>query len=50
MSIPFIAVPLPTAKDNHQFENANYYKNLDCCWLLEQSKFEDTIEALLKKF
>ena len=49
MSIPFIAVPLPTAKDNHQFENANYYKNLDCCWLLEQSKFEDTIEALLEE-
>ena len=32
-----------------QFENANYYKNLDCCWLLEQSKFEDTIEALLEE-
>lgn len=21
---PFIAIPLPTSKDNHQFENANF--------------------------
>ena len=27
LNIPFIAVPLPTSKDNHQFENANFYKN-----------------------
>ena len=26
LNIPFIAVPLPTSKDNHQLENANYYK------------------------
>ena len=24
---PFIAIPLPSSKDNHQLENANYYKN-----------------------
>ena len=24
LNIPFIAIPLPTSKDNHQFENANY--------------------------
>jgi UDP-N-acetylglucosamine--N-acetylmuramyl-(pentapeptide) pyrophosphoryl-undecaprenol N-acetylglucosamine transferase len=23
---PFIAIPLPSSKDNHQLENANYYK------------------------
>merc|ERR1711966_644524 len=48
LNTPFIAVPLPTSKDNHQFENANYYKNNDCCWILEQSSFEDKIEQVLK--
>ena len=26
LNIPFLAVPLPTSKDNHQLENANFYK------------------------
>ena len=30
-NIPFIAIPLPTSKDNHQYENAKYYKDKDCC-------------------
>ncbi len=47
LQIPFIAVPLPTSKDNHQFENANFYKINDCCWVLEQKLFEDEIECLL---
>ena len=59
---PFIAIPLPSSKDNHQLENANYYKNKDCCWVLDQInfdkiKFEDLLlnilnnknEILLKK-
>ncbi len=48
LNIPFIAVPLPTSKDNHQLENANFYKNNDCCWIVEQSFFEEKIEELLK--
>ena len=44
---PFIAVPLPTSKDNHQLENANFYKNNDCCWVLDQNKFEDNVEQIL---
>ena len=47
MNIPFIAVPLPTSKDNHQFENANFYKNNGCCWIIEQNNFEEKIEDLL---
>jgi UDP-N-acetylglucosamine--N-acetylmuramyl-(pentapeptide) pyrophosphoryl-undecaprenol N-acetylglucosamine transferase len=59
---PFIAIPLPTSKDNHQLENANYYKNKGCCWVVDQInfnkiKFEDLLvnilsnkkEILLKK-
>ncbi len=54
LNIPFIAVPLPTSKDNHQFENAFYYKEKDCCWLIEQHEFEEKIgefleEILIKK-
>ena len=48
LNVPFIAVPLPTSKDNHQFENANFYKNKDCCWIIEQDVFEKKIEVVLK--
>jgi len=48
LNIPFVAVPLPESKDNHQFENANYYKNYDCCWILEQKFFDEKIEEILK--
>ena len=36
---PFIAVPLPNSIDDHQYLNAKYYENKDCCWLLEQNNF-----------
>jgi len=48
LNIPFIAIPLPHSKDNHQFENAKFYKDKDCCWLLDQESFEEKIETLLK--
>ena len=48
MNIPFIAVPLPTSRDNHQLENANFYKDNDCCWIIEQNSFEEKIEDLLE--
>ena len=48
LNIPFLAVPLPSSKDNHQFENANFYKNNNCCWIIEQSFFEERIENFLK--
>ena len=47
INIPFIAIPLPTSKDNHQFENANFYRNNNCCWIIEEKCFEDEIEKLL---
>jgi len=48
LNIPFITVPLPTSKDNHQLENANYYKKNDCCWIIDQNFFEERIEEVLK--
>ena len=47
VNIPFIAVPLPTAKDNHQLENANFYRDKECCWVINQKDFEDKIEEFL---
>jgi UDP-N-acetylglucosamine--N-acetylmuramyl-(pentapeptide) pyrophosphoryl-undecaprenol N-acetylglucosamine transferase len=48
LNIPFIAIPLPNSKDNHQFENAKYYKEKDCCWLIDQMDFDNKkFEALL---
>ena len=49
LNIPFIAVPLPTSIDNHQFENANFYKNYDCCWIIEEKFFEEKIEEVLNE-
>jgi len=47
LNIPFVAVPLPKSKDNHQFENANFYKNRECCWIIEQNYFDEKIEDFL---
>ncbi len=37
MNKPFVAIPLPTAKDNHQMENAKFYEKIDVCWILDQT-------------
>ncbi len=41
LNIPFVAIPLPSSKDNHQYENAKYYKQQDCCWIIDQKNFDD---------
>jgi len=41
LNIPFVAIPLPSSKDNHQYENARYYKDQGCCWIIDQKKFDD---------
>jgi UDP-N-acetylglucosamine--N-acetylmuramyl-(pentapeptide) pyrophosphoryl-undecaprenol N-acetylglucosamine transferase len=40
LNIPFLAIPLPSAKDNHQHENANFFKDKGCCWTLNQTDFD----------
>ena len=40
LNIPFVAIPLPSSKDNHQYENAKYYKDQDCCWIIDQKSFD----------
>ena len=40
LNIPFISIPLPSAKDNHQFFNSEYYFKKNCCWVINQNQFE----------
>ena len=49
LKIPHIAIPLPTAKDNHQYENALFYQQLGCNWILNQNEIKKSnlIEKLL---
>ena len=37
INLPFIAIPFPYAKDDHQFYNAQFYKEKNCCWLYNQN-------------
>ena len=40
LNIPFISIPLPSAKDNHQYHNSNYYYKKKLCWIIDQNKFD----------
>ena len=42
LNLPSIAIPLPSSKDNHQFENAFYYQQLGCIWLENQKDINTT--------
>ena len=33
-------MPLPTARDNHQFYNSKYYYEKNVCWIVNQNKFD----------
>ena len=39
-NIPFLAIPLPKSKDNHQFHNAKDYFDKKLCWLINQSDYK----------
>jgi len=43
LNIPYLTIPLPIAKDDHQFQNALFYKNMNCCWLLKQNDLKDDV-------
>ena len=42
-NVPFIAIPFPFAKDDHQYFNAKFYDRLDSCWLIRQEDFKINI-------
>jgi len=41
LNLPCVAIPLPTSKDNHQFENAFFYNKIGCNWILNQNETND---------
>tara|TARA_B110000971_G_scaffold213990_1_gene245525 strand:+ start:1003 stop:2073 length:1071 start_codon:yes stop_codon:yes gene_type:complete len=48
LNLPHVAIPLPSAKDNHQFENANFYNEIGCNWILSQNiADEDSIVNII---
>ena len=47
LNLPCVAIPLPTSKDNHQFENAFFYNKIGCNWILNQNEVND--EAVTNK-
>tara|TARA_B100001250_G_scaffold312894_1_gene274920 strand:- start:664 stop:1740 length:1077 start_codon:yes stop_codon:yes gene_type:complete len=47
LKIPFIAIPFPFARDNHQYFNAKYYEDRNCCWIIQQKNFN--LEAFSEK-
>ena len=50
LNIPFVAIPYPYAKDNHQYYNAEFYEKNKCCWLIMQRDInESNFISLLSK-
>ncbi len=47
LRIPFIAIPLPSSIDNHQFKNANYFKEKGYCFLIEERSVPDKLFEIL---
>ena len=45
LNLPCVAIPLPTSKDNHQFENAFFYNEIGCNWILNQNEINDVSVA-----
>ena len=43
LNIPYLTIPYPLAKDDHQLRNALFYKNKNCCWLLKQDELNDEV-------
>ena len=53
LKVPFITIPLPSAVDNHQYENAKFYEAQNACWIisqkdLEKQNFEDLLLKIIK--
>ena len=41
LNIPFVAIPFPYAKDNHQYYNAEFYEKNKSCWLMMQKDIDE---------
>ena len=41
LNIPFLAIPFPYAKDDHQYYNAEFYKKNKSCWIIMQKDIDE---------
>ena len=41
LNIPFVAIPFPYAKDDHQYYNAEFYEKNKSCWLIMQKDIDE---------
>ncbi len=41
LNIPFVAIPFPYAKDDHQYYNAEFYEKKKSCWLIMQKDIDE---------
>ena len=41
LNLPSVVIPLPSSKDNHQYENALFYNEIGCNWILNQNEIND---------
>ena len=47
INIPFIAIPLPSSADNHQFKNAEFYAKKGYGYLLEEKDIREKLYNLI---
>ncbi len=50
VKIPFIAIPLPSAADNHQYKNANFYASKGLGFLLEEKDIKNRLYEQIDSF
>ena len=50
LNVPFIGIPFPFAKDNHQYYNGKNMLSENCCWMMDQKNIKmDEVFHLIKK-
>ena len=45
---PTIFIPLPNSFDNHQYENAKFFIDNNCCWVVDQNIDRNEFKQLLQ--
>ena len=48
LKIPFIAIPLPSSADNHQYKNAEFYSKKGYGYLMEEKNIKNKLFDLIK--
>ena len=48
LKVPFIAIPLPSSADNHQYKNAEFYSKKGYGYLMEEKNIKNKLFDLIK--